>query len=105
MRRGKPTRTPGGKASKIQLRLQASEKALIARAARLRQTTVSNFLREHAYQAAQQVLADQVHFALAPDRWRAFCQALDAPPRNIPALKRLLTTQGVCDGQGPAAVR
>ena len=41
--------------------------------------------------------ADQVHFVLPPDRWRAFCEALDAPPRDIPALRKLLTEKGLFD--------
>jgi hypothetical protein len=36
-------------------------------------------------------MADQAYFALPPDRWQAFCDALDAPPREIPALRKLLT--------------
>jgi uncharacterized protein (DUF1778 family) len=85
------------KASKVQLRLRPAEKAILARAAELRQTTLSKFMLDHAVQAAQQVLADQVHFTLSPARWKAFCEALDAPPRDIPALKRLLTEKGVFD--------
>ncbi|MBI1914712.1 MAG: DUF1778 domain-containing protein [Planctomycetes bacterium] len=88
------------KATKVQLRLRPAEKAVIARAAELRQTTLSKFMLENAYQAAQQVLAEQVHFSLPPGRWKAFCQALDAPPRKIPALEQLLTEQGVFDGLG-----
>lgn len=37
---------------------------------------------------------EQVHFALPPDRWQAFCDALDAPPRDIPGLRKLLTNLG-----------
>jgi uncharacterized protein (DUF1778 family) len=94
------SRTPvPGKATKIQLRLRSSEKALIVRAAQLRHTTVTKFMLENACQAAQQVLADQVHFVLPQDGWRAFCKALDAPPRDIPALRRLLLEDGVFDGE------
>ena len=46
---------------------------------------------------------DQVHFALPPDRWRAFCEALDAPPRDIPALRKLLTEEGLFDEPRDAA--
>jgi hypothetical protein len=35
--------------------------------------------------------AVQVHFVLPPDRWQALCDALDAPPRDIPELRKLLT--------------
>lgn len=35
-------------------------------------------------------VVDQAHFALSPERWQAFRDALDAPPRDIPALRKLL---------------
>lgn len=41
--------------------------------------------------------ADQAHFALPPDRWQAFCEALDAPPKDIPALRKLLTERSLFD--------
>lgn len=43
-------------------------------------------------------LADPIHFALSPERWRALCEALDAPPKVIPALRNLLTEPSVFDG-------
>ena len=46
--------------------------------------------------------ADQAHFALPPDRWQAFCEALDAPPRDIPALRKLLTEGSVFDDRRDA---
>jgi uncharacterized protein (DUF1778 family) len=97
MRKSKADQRPPLKQAKVQLRLSAEQKATIAHAARLRQTTLSNFLLENAYSAAQQVLAEQAHFALPPDRWQAFCAALDAPPQDIPALRKLLTEPGVFD--------
>jgi uncharacterized protein (DUF1778 family) len=87
------------KQSKVQLRLRPAEKELIAQAAQLKQTTLTSFMVEHAYSAAQQVLADQVHFALSPERWEAFCRALDAPPKPIRALRRLLTEKSIFDGR------
>ena len=90
------------KASKIQLRLRPAQKAVLARAAQLRQTSLSNFMLQHAYEAAQQVLAEQVDIVMPAAEWRAFCKALDEPPRSIPALKKLLTEASVFDGQGKA---
>jgi predicted DNA-binding antitoxin AbrB/MazE fold protein len=40
---------------------------------------------------------DQVMFRLPPDRWQAFCDALDAAPKEIPALRRLLTEASLFD--------
>ena len=86
------------KESKVQLRLRPAQKELIARAAQVKQTTLTSFMVEHAFSAAQQVLADQVHFELSPERWEAFCTALDAPPKEIPALRRLLAEKSIFDG-------
>jgi uncharacterized protein (DUF1778 family) len=90
------------KATKVQLRLRPAQKAVLARAAELRQTSLSNFMLEHAYEAAQQVLAEQTDIVLTPAAWRAFCRALDAPPRTIPALRKLLTQPSVFDGKRTA---
>jgi len=93
----KPQPKSSLKDTKVQLRLRPAQKELIAQAARIKQTTLSNFMVERAYSAAQEVLADQVHFALSPERWDAFCAALDEPPKEIPALRKLLRKPGIFD--------
>ena len=85
------------KETKVQLRMRPLQKDVIARAAELKQTTMTNFMVEHAFNAAQQILADQTHFYLSRDRWVEFCAALDAPPRELPELRKLLTQPGVFD--------
>jgi uncharacterized protein (DUF1778 family) len=90
------------KASKVQLRLRPDQKAVLTRAAELSQTSLSNFMLEHACEAAQLVLAEQVDIVMPPAEWKAFCEAIDAPPRSIPALKKLLTEATVFDGKGKA---
>ena len=47
--------------------------------------------------------ADQVAFVLSADDWQAFSAALDAPARDIPELRRLLTEPGVFDGRPASA--
>jgi uncharacterized protein (DUF1778 family) len=99
MRRTKGTKKKSSvKATKVQLRLRPDQKAVLARAAELRQTSLSNFMLEHAYEAAQEVLAEQVDIVMPSAEWAAFCKALDAPPRSIPALKKLLNRPSVFDG-------
>ena len=105
MRKTKPKNSSNVKATKVQLRLRPVQKAVLARAAQLRRTSLSNFMLEHAYEAAQQVLAEQVDITMSPAEWDAFRKALDAPPREIPALKKLLTEASVFDGQGKAAAQ
>jgi len=105
MRKTKPNRPSASKATKVQLRLRPAQKAVLVRAANLRQTTLSNFMLENAYEAAQKVLAEQVDIVMPPAEWKAFCKALDSPPHSIPALKKLLTQASVFDGPGKAAAQ
>ena len=83
--------------TKVQLRMRLLQKDVIARAAELKQTTMTSFMVEHAFNAAQQILADQTHFYLSPEKWDEFCAALDAPPRELPELRKLLSQPSVFD--------
>lgn len=105
MRKPKPKTPSSVKTTKIQLRLRPDQKAVLTRAAQLRQTSLSNFMLEHAFEAAQQLLAEHADIVLPPEEWEAFCKALDAPPRQIPALKKLLTEASVFDGPRQAAAQ
>lgn len=85
------------KASRFSIRASATQKRVIAEAARIKATTISDFMLEQSLTAAQQVIADQVEFRLPKKQWKAFCDALDAPPKTIPALRRLLNKPGLFD--------
>jgi len=85
------------KETKVQLRMRPLQKDVIARAAQLKQTTMTAFVVEQAFDAAQQILANQTHFYLSPEKWDEFCSALDAPPRELPELRKLLNKPSVFD--------
>lgn len=85
------------KGTRFSIRASALQKKVIAQAARIKQVTMSEFVLEQALLAAQQVIGEQAHFSLPPKQWKAFCEALDAPPKSVPALRRLLTKPGVFD--------
>ena len=84
----------------MQLRLRASQKDALSRAAHLNHTTLSAFVVEHALGAAYEILAEQVHFALSPEQWDTFCAALDAPPKDAPTLRTLLKEPSIFDASG-----
>jgi uncharacterized protein (DUF1778 family) len=90
--------TSQSKDTRLNIRASRHQKAVIAKAAKLSNTTVSTFVLRHAYEDAQSILADRARFRLAPRRWKAFCEALDAPPKDLPALRKLLKSKGVFDG-------
>ncbi|PYP82331.1 MAG: DUF1778 domain-containing protein [Blastocatellia bacterium AA13] len=92
------------KAVRINIRASERQKSVLRRAAKLRRTTMSDFVLENAVKAAedviaQQKLADRTHFALTKPQWEAFCAALDAPSRPKDALKRLMTERGMFDAR------
>jgi uncharacterized protein (DUF1778 family) len=85
------------KVSRLSIRASSTQTKVIAAAARIKNTTISEFALEHSLAAARQVIADQVQFRLPKKQWREFCVALDAPPKTIPALRRLVNKAGLFD--------
>ncbi len=83
----------------LQLNLNSQQKDIIARAAILKQTTMTNFILEKSYEAAVTILAEQSLFSLSDEQWDAFCSALEAPPKDIPALRNLLTEKSIFDAE------
>lgn len=92
-------KTSTQKASRFSIRVSATQKRVIAQAARIKDTTISDFVLEQSLTAAQQVIADQVQFRLPKKQWKEFCDALDAPPKVIPALRKLLNEPGPFDAR------
>ncbi len=91
-------RRPDAKETRISVRIKPAQKALITRAARLRHTTLTEFVLENALQAASQLVAEEKHFEMTPDQFRHFCRALDAPPaKNLKAMQQLLNEPSVLD--------
>ena len=78
------------KECKIQLCLRHEQKDLIARVARAEKTILTDFILKHALAAAQEVLAGQTHFSLSPERWDAFCAALECATQGRARLAQTL---------------
>jgi uncharacterized protein (DUF1778 family) len=89
---------PNAKETRISVRIKPSQKALITRAARLQNVTLTEFVLEHALRAASELVADQRQFEMTPAQFKRFCQALDAPPaKNLKAMRRLLNEPSLLD--------
>ncbi len=50
-------------------------------------------------EAAIEVLSEQTLFSLTDEEWDNFCLVLEAPPKHIPALRKLLSEKSVFDGE------
>jgi uncharacterized protein (DUF1778 family) len=75
---------------KLDLRLTRNHKRTLQAAAAATHRSVSEFVLESALARADEALADRRSFSLSAGQWKAFLAALDAPPRRLPRLERLL---------------
>ena len=92
------SRHSDAKETRINVRITPEQKALVARAARLRRTTVTSFVVDNVIQAASQVVADETHLQLSPEQFKHFCRMLDATPaKNLRAMQKLLNDPSVLD--------
>ena len=84
---------------RLNLRIAPAVKLLIRRAAKLRKYSLTEFVMRSSQEAAEAVLAEQTRFVLPKAQWLAFNAALDAPAKEIPELKRLLTEPSVFEAR------
>ena len=82
---------------KLDLRLSPGDKAALQAAAAAVRRSVSEFVLESALSRADETLADRRVFSLNAAQWKAFLVALEAPPRPLPRLQRLLQEPGFFD--------
>ncbi|MGB8095729.1 MAG: DUF1778 domain-containing protein [Terracidiphilus sp.] len=88
----RPTRS-----EKLDLRLTPDAKTALQTAAAASNRSVSEFVLESALARADEALADRRSFGLNAAQWKEFMAALDAPPRPLPRLERLLKEPGFFD--------
>jgi len=78
------------RSEKLDLRLTQQAKETLHAAAAAQRRSVSEFVLESALARAAETLPDRQYFGLDAERWKTFMAALDAPPRPLPRLARLL---------------
>jgi uncharacterized protein (DUF1778 family) len=84
---------------KLDLRLTPKAKRVLQSAATAAKRSVSEFVLESALARAEETLPDRQRFGLDAERWAAFLEALDARPRPLPRLKKLLQTPSIFERQ------
>jgi uncharacterized protein (DUF1778 family) len=85
------------KSDRLNLRIEPELRELFETAAAAAKMTLSAFILSSTRIRAEQELADRVHFSVTPEQWRAFMDALDRPPREIPRLRRLMSEPSVLE--------
>ena len=76
----------------INIRARQRQRDLIDEAAAVLGRNRSDFMLEAACREAESVLLDRRVFALDEATWERFTALLDAPPRDLPQLRKLLST-------------
>jgi len=90
-----PTRS--ARTTKLDLRLSPDAKQTLNAAARATHRSVSQFVLDSALSRAEETLIERRRFELNAEQWAAFMAALDAPPRDLPRLRRLFREPGPFD--------
>jgi uncharacterized protein (DUF1778 family) len=85
------------RSEKLDLRLTRDAKLALQAAAAVAHRSVSEFVLDSALARADEALADRRIFGLNATQWKKFRAALDARPRPLPRLGRLLTEPGFFD--------
>jgi uncharacterized protein (DUF1778 family) len=82
---------------KLDLRLTAADKRTLQEAATAERRSVTDFVLHSALSRAEETLLDRRTFYVDAKTYDRFVAALDAPPRDHPRLKLLLTEPSVFD--------
>ena len=91
--------TPPAKETRLSIRIDVARKAVIARAAKLRGDTLSDFVLENAYQMASALLADEGAVSLSKKQLAHVFDMLDHPPaKSVAAVRKLLRERSILDG-------
>lgn len=93
----------GAKAEHLHIRTSEQDKKTLAQAARIKNLSISQFLLQTTLPIAEEIVKTeapesgdvQTVFALDEAAWQEFNRLLDAPPRPLPALQKLLLSKPV----------
>ena len=85
------------RSEKLDLRISSEAKKTLQAAASSLSRSLSEFVLESALRRAAETLPDRQRFGLGEEEWRSFLAALEARPRPLPRLRKLLRSRGPFD--------
>jgi uncharacterized protein (DUF1778 family) len=79
--------------ARIDIRTDAARKGIILRAAELTRTSVTQFILDRVIPDAEQIVSERERQRIQLDAgsWAEFCARLDAAPKDLPNLRKLLS--------------
>ncbi len=90
MARATQSNSTQSRSERVDLRMTPAAKRTLQRAATVKNKTLTEFLLDTGMNAAYDALADARVFELDAKRWNDFMTALAKPPKDNPALRKLL---------------
>lgn len=79
------------RSARLGLRATPQQETVLRRAAKLANKSLTDFILDTAYQAAEQTLLDQRLFLLDGEQAQAFVELLDRPAQENPGLRDLFS--------------
>ncbi len=79
----------------LSVRVSAVERSLLESAALQARTSLSDFVRRRAIDAAEAEMLDRPQVIIPASDWERFEAWVDAPAREVPALRKLSTVKPV----------
>lgn len=86
---------PENKAEMLNIRASATQKAMLAEAARLQNMNVSQFVLSKSLDAAESVIAEQRIVRVSSEEYDWIMAKLEEPPRDLPELRELFSKPSV----------
>ena len=80
----------------LSVRVSPQEKAMLQEVAGQARSTVSDFMRRKALEAAQLELIERRVIALSPSDWETFEARMTAAPQVIPQVQELFRRPSLC---------
>ncbi len=76
--------------ARIDLRLDRRKKNIVVRAAELTGVNITQFIMDRVFPDAERIVLENNRIQLSGRDWAKFCARLDAPPKKLPELRKLL---------------
>ena len=84
---------PSATSSVLSVRVSPAERALLEAASEQTRTTLSDFVRRKAIEAAELEIMDRRVITIPAEHWEAFEAWVREPPKVLPGLQRLLAVK------------
>ena len=94
-----PTAIASPRSARLGLRATPEQESVLRRAAEVAHKSLTDFILDAAYQAAEQTLLDQRLFMVSGSQYQALLDMLDRPESDNSGLAHLFSRQSVWAGK------